>query len=100
MVKWLTASNGIGARSILLAPFLEEHMDKLAEQIRSDLVRIGKADKEWVEGTLSLCQHLLEARNKHPSNNNFGDWLKSNQLTINEMDRKALLNMAEELPLA
>jgi len=75
-------------------------MDKLAEQIRSDLVRIGKADKEWVEGTLSLCQHLLEARNKHPSNNNFGDWLKSNQLTINEMDRKALLNMAGELPLA
>jgi len=74
-------------------------MDKLAEQIRNDLVRIEKADNEWVEGTLSLCQHLLEARNKHPNNNKFGDWLKSNKLAINEHDREALLHMAHELTL-
>jgi hypothetical protein len=73
---------------------------ELVELIRTDLRRIGNTDDEWTAASLSLAEHLSEARDQHPSDNKFGDWLALHQIRISGHDRAALLHMARDLPLA
>jgi hypothetical protein len=53
----------------------------------------------WIEGTLELIQILDKARKDFASDKEFGHWLKQKGPPINEMDRKAYLNMARKQDL-
>jgi hypothetical protein len=75
---------------------------ELAEAIRVALKQqatgIKKEDvgrKQWIDATMALAQHLLEAREQCGKNDNqFGVWLSENKIKIYHGDRAALIAAA------
>jgi hypothetical protein len=78
----------------------EYGMEELAEAIRHDLEQLQVNDSKWVENTLSLARHLLEARNSHKADREFHEWLGVHKLYVNEHDRAALIHFGKDLELA
>jgi hypothetical protein len=54
---------------------------------------------EWGQATFGLGKALLEAREKCPANQDFGHWLKDNDIKLGKNDRAALINLAENIAI-
>jgi hypothetical protein len=78
----------------------EYRMEELAEAIRRDLSQLEANASQWVDVTLTLAQHLAEARGKLKQDKDFHEWLGVHKLYLNAKDREALLHMAKEPELA
>ena len=68
----------------------------LATAIKADIAQRASVEGEWVDTTLSLAEHLTQARAQHPSNQAFGKWLKDNEIEIGKDDRAALIAFGEQ----
>jgi hypothetical protein len=75
-------------------------LDALADQIKDDLERREQGKDQWVEATISLCQHLAEARGKFRDNISFGQWFDDSGIQINEHDRAAAIAMGKQIEIA
>jgi hypothetical protein len=53
-------------------------LDQLGARIDAAYVRAQRGHQEWVAGSLELIVALSDAREKFPSNADFGNWLASN----------------------
>lgn len=70
-------------------------LDFIRRRITEGFERANKGGAEWIEGSLIMAIALREARDAHPANISFSDWLKQNQLDfLYYHDRAALINMA------
>ena len=78
---------------------IKSNLDLAWVKIQDGLQREAEGRKLWVEGTLELIQILDKARGDFASDQEFGRWLKQKGPPINEMDRKAYLNMALNIDL-
>jgi len=78
---------------------IKSNLDLAWVKIQDGLQREAEGRKLWVEGTLELIQILDKARGDFASDQEFGRWLKQKGPPINEMDRKAYLNMALNMDL-
>ena len=78
---------------------IKSNLDLAWVKIQDGLQREAEGRKLWVEGTLELIQILDKARGDFASDQEFGRWLKQKSPPINEMDRKAYLNMALNMDL-
>lgn len=75
-------------------------LDYIKRQIVAGYERANKGGIEWIEGSLIMAAALREARDAHPANINFADWLKQNNLNFFPYhDRAALINLAANLEL-
>ena len=79
-------------------PDVKTKLDLAWGKIENGLAQETEGRKLWVDGTLELINILDDARNRFPSDKEFGAWLTDNgygEDRITRNDRRALLNMAE-----
>jgi hypothetical protein len=70
-------------------------LDFIRRRITEGFERANKGGAEWIEGSLIMAIALREARDAHPANISFSDWLKQSKLDfLYYHDRAALINMA------
>jgi hypothetical protein len=77
---------------------VKSKLDLAWGKIEDGLQQEAEGHKLWIEGTLELINILDDARNRFPSDKEFGAWLTDNgygENRIKRNDRRALLNMAE-----
>jgi hypothetical protein len=73
----------------------------LMRRIREGHELIVKGGKDWVDGSIMLAEALREARDSHPADVSFSQWLKQNNCNVlNADDRAALINLAADPALA
>ena len=75
-------------------------LDALTDQIKDDIDRREQGKDQWVEATISLCQHLAEARGKFKDNISFGQWFDDSSIQLNEHDRAAAIAMGKQIEIA
>jgi hypothetical protein len=80
-------------------PIVKSNLDIAWGKIENGLAQEAEGHNLWIEGTLELIQILDKARIDFASDKEFGHWLKQKGPPINEMDRKAYLNMARNMDL-
>jgi hypothetical protein len=76
---------------------LKSYLDEAWAKIEKGLQQEGEGRKNWIDGTLALINILHDARERFPSDNEFGKWLSESgygESRISRQDRAALLNMA------
>ena len=78
---------------------IKSNLDLAWVKIQDALHQEAEGHNLWVEGTFELIQILDKARGDFASDQEFGRWLKQKSPPINEMDRKAYLNMALNMDL-
>jgi hypothetical protein len=79
---------------------LSSPLERLADQIRSDLDRREQGREAWIIATLDLCQHLAEARAEITSDIDFGRWCEAQSFRLNAHDRAAAIQMGQHIPEA
>lgn len=84
-----------------VVPFIgHNRLDFIRRRIIEGYDRANKGGIEWIEGSLIMAVALREARDAHPANISFSDWLKQNNLNfLPYHDRAALINLAANLEL-
>ena len=78
---------------------LPTRIDRLVTLIRSDLARQAEGDRAWVEGSYSLCLHLVEMREQFPGDTEFGRACEAHGLgkdVLNHQTRAAAIAMGRE----
>jgi hypothetical protein len=80
-------------------PIVKSKLELAWGKIENGKKQEAEGRKLWIEGTLELIQILDKARIDFASDKEFGHWLKQKGPPINEMDRKAYLNMARNMDL-
>src|SRR6516164_6338961 len=80
-------------------PIVKSKLELAWGKIENGKKQDAEGRKLWIEGTLELIQILDKAREDFASDKEFGHWLKQKGPPINEMDRKAYLNMALNMDL-
>jgi hypothetical protein len=75
-------------------------LDTLTDQIKADIERREQGKGQWVEATISLCQHLAEARGKFKDDQSFGKWFDDSGVQLNEHDRAAAIAMGKQIEIA
>jgi hypothetical protein len=73
---------------------------QLTKLIYEDIKRCEGED--WLEGVISLCEHLWEVRARIKSNQDYGDWIKAtpliwNQKTMGEEARQSLTSLGKNM---
>ena len=78
-----------------------------AGRIRAALAKYQKAcrdvdtlKKAWCAAIGELAAALLAARDKHPSDKKFGQWLKEQDIELSDQDRAAILHIAKHPDVA
>jgi len=73
-------------------------LERLADKLRADVALADQGQKQWIEATLAMAQHLREAREVFGEDDRaFGAWLKREQIQIERDDRQALINFGENM---
>lgn len=72
-------------------------LDDIADKIAASLDQSAKSRSEYIGSLLSRAQLVKRARDKFPSNNEFGKWLEDKKLDISKDDRAALIGIADNL---
>jgi flagellar biosynthesis GTPase FlhF len=70
---------------------------ELARSIKAAIRRRDEGRSEWIEGSIELAGFLIQARESYRSDNQFGEWLRENDININSHDRAALVNLGSNL---
>ena len=73
----------------------------LGEAIDAGHQRSAAGRQEWIEGILQVAEALARAREQFPSNNAFGDWLRTSMHDhYGHQDRAALIHMGQDISRA
>jgi hypothetical protein len=78
---------------------LPTRIDRLVTLIRSDLARQAEGDRAWIDGSYSLCLHLVEMREQFPGDTEFGRACEAHGLgkdVLNHQTRAAAIAMGRE----
>ena len=78
---------------------LPTRIDRLVTLIRSDLARQAEGDRAWIDGSYSLCLHLVEMRDQFPGDTEFGRACEAHGLgkdVLNHQTRAAAIAMGRE----
>jgi hypothetical protein len=77
---------------------MPEPMDKIGKRIDAGFARAKAGDQEWIEGSIDAALALVEARDRHSSDDiGFHRWLVEGEHDhVNKDDRAALIKMGRD----
>jgi hypothetical protein len=76
-------------------------LERLGRRIDAAWQRIRKGDSEWIEGSLEAMQALTEGRERFPSHQAFGAWLREHGHDhFSDHERAALISLANDIKVA
>jgi hypothetical protein len=73
----------------------DQTLVKWAARAIAALAKQKRGVKDWIDATMELADVLARARERIGSDNEFGDWLDRNKITIGKDDRAALIRIGQ-----
>jgi hypothetical protein len=80
-------------RHAITAHISDIELSELVERFKKAETMCAEGIERWIEGSIAKAIVLYAARNKFPSDPEFGAWLDENKICINHSDRAALIGL-------